>query len=126
MYVSHFLRSSEQIVIVRAQAIREAVTVYNRFIRSDVGGIEASDSATALFRSIVLTRKETTVPHSPHDLRAFVSLNGADTSGYAFQWVKRQRSRPTSLRAHDSRWIRICMEALLVAADFHHCEDSSR
>ena len=44
--------------------------------------------------------------------------NGADTSGYAFQWAKRQRSRPTSLRAHDSRSIRGCMEALLVAADF--------
>ena len=53
---------------------------------SDVGGIEASDSARALLRSIVLACIETIVSH---DFRApVVSLNGTrETSGYAVQWV---------------------------------------
>ncbi len=93
MYVSHFLRSSEQIVLVRAHAIREAVTVHNRFIRSDVGGIEASDSATALLRSIMLARKETIVP--------------------------RIRSGSAPVRPHyESTTVAGFVEALLVAADF--------
>ena len=63
---------------------------------------------TGVFEEAFEVRGMTNAQHSTN--------HSATAEGEIFN--ERQRSRPISLRAHGSRWIHICMEALLVAADF--------